>query len=181
MSIKSRRPHSLIRCAKLMEHVNGDNLVGVEVGVFGGAFSSALLDTYPQIKKLYGVDPYSLTTILRPGWDDAKCDSFYKDVCRDMAHYGERHQLIRIQSVQAGFLIPNELDFAYLDGDHTISTLNVEIPMYEKKVKVGGILAGHDYGHPSHPEVKIAVDTYARMYGRELHTDHSVWMWWWRV
>lgn len=36
-------------------------------------------------------------------------------------------------------------DFIYLDGAHDYDTVRCELPLYWEKVKVGGILAGHDY------------------------------------
>jgi hypothetical protein len=53
-----------------------------------------------------------------------------------------------------------ELDFGFLDGDHREHTVRAECPAWARKIKPGGFLAGHDYGHEGFPGVKIAVDEF---------------------
>ena len=38
-----------------------------------------------------------------------------------------------------------ELDFIYIDGSHRRREIMEDIRMYWNKVKVGGLVAGHDY------------------------------------
>ena len=43
-------------------------------------------------------------------------------------------------------LIPDDsCDFIYVDGDHSYAGCLADIKAYWPKVKVGGIMAGHDY------------------------------------
>jgi len=37
------------------------------------------------------------------------------------------------------------LDFVYIDGDHTFDFVIMDIILWFKKVKVGGVVAGHDF------------------------------------
>lgn len=37
------------------------------------------------------------------------------------------------------------LDFVYIDGNHSFQHVVNDLCEWEKKVKVGGIVAGHDY------------------------------------
>jgi hypothetical protein len=36
-------------------------------------------------------------------------------------------------------------DWIYIDTDHTYQTTKQELELYQQKVKIGGIIAGHDY------------------------------------
>jgi hypothetical protein len=53
----------------------------------------------------------------------------------------------------------NSLDFVYLDGNHTYDFVKQDLNAWYNKVKVGGILAGHDYPLKS---VKQAVDEFCK-------------------
>jgi len=163
-----------------MDRVPGENIIGVEVGVFAAQLSSTILPEYPRLKKLYGVDPYVQFT-KRDEWPQQKWDDLYDAVQRVMAVYGDRWELIRKTSLEALEHLPDDLDFVYLDGDHSAATIEAEIPLYEKKVKNGGIICGHDYYGTGEPGVKPSVDKYAKDNHRNLQFDEAQNMWWWRV
>lgn len=56
------------------------------------------------------------------------------------------------------------LDFVFIDADHTYDCVKADILAYLPKVKVGGIIAGHDYLQIAReremPDVKTAVDEF---------------------
>jgi predicted O-methyltransferase YrrM len=64
-------------------------------------------------------------------------------------------------------------DIAFIDGSHKEADVRADIEAWRRKVRAGGILAGHDYGWRSgdHAGVKIAVDA---LLGPVEHRD-SVW------
>lgn len=69
----------------------------------------------------------------------------------------KRMDLIPLDSLNASLEFPdNYFDFIYLDSGHTYELTKAEIRLWIRKVKDGGILAGHDYH--GHEEVKRAVD-----------------------
>jgi hypothetical protein len=45
----------------------------------------------------------------------------------------------------ASLKVPNDLDFVYIDADHDEKSVIIDIACWYPKVKVGGIIAGHDY------------------------------------
>lgn len=51
----------------------------------------------------------------------------------------------------------DSLDICYIDAGHSYEFVKKDIQSYYPKVKSGGILGGHDYGH-GHPEVVRAVN-----------------------
>lgn len=54
------------------------------------------------------------------------------------------------------------VDFLFIDADHSKEAVTKDIQAWLPKVKIGGIIAGHDYDHPQHPGVREAVDEAVR-------------------
>lgn len=70
----------------------------------------------------------------------------------------DRIQLIKSDSVPASRMFEDRsIDFVWIDSEHTYEQLCREILAWHKKVKHGGILAGHDLA--GFPEVRNALDT----------------------
>jgi hypothetical protein len=71
--------------------------------------------------------------------------------------------IIKQDSVWAKDLFPNEyLDFVYIDAGHTYQEVMDDLTNWWDKCKSGGVFGGHDYGYPSCPEVKKAVDDFIK-------------------
>ena len=64
----------------------------------------------------------------------------------------------------------------YVDASHEYDDVCDDLRVWWPKVRRGGILAGHDYGQPSHPGVKLAVDGFISQTGVELNlTEYYNW------
>jgi hypothetical protein len=59
------------------------------------------------------------------------------------------------------------LDFVYIDGHHNFQNVTNDIVEWSRKVRFGGIIAGHDY-YGSKPgaglHVQLVVDAFTRAY-----------------
>jgi hypothetical protein len=117
----------------------------VEVGVDRGEFSVALLNNWKG-QKYYGIDP----------WSDKHNYGIFagKDRTRDYNEAAARIQnandetekiILRGTSESEIDKIPNEIDFAYIDGNHYYEFVKKDINLFWPKIKQGGILAGHDW------------------------------------
>ncbi len=121
----------------------GLKLVGAEVGVFRGMHAGQILYRMPQVRLLYLVDPYE----LYEGYDDVNMRS----VPRAKEH--ARKQLLEFDASRYRWiyekfraeLIPELLDFIYIDGSHQYDHVIFDIQEAEKVVKPGGVICGHDY------------------------------------
>jgi len=51
-----------------------------------------------------------------------------------------------------------QYDFIYIDADHSYDALISDIHAWWPKVRVGGVMAGHDYNNRGNKRVKKAVD-----------------------
>jgi len=112
--------------------------IGVEIGVDKGSFSFDILEL-PNIKVLYGIDP----------WMDEKGNFVKKvyDECIDrLKVYGDRSKIIIKKSIDASRdFVDDSLDFVYIDGDHSYNGCKTDLNVWTPKVKIGGIVSGHDY------------------------------------
>ena len=131
----------------------GKNIVGCEVGTFEGENAYNMLRNIPNLKKLYLVDPYELYV----GYTDFKKTAEAHPTLLVDAQKKAKKQLkqynARIEWIQAKFeadLILEPLDFIYIDGQHTYEAVIHDILEAEKLVKIGGVIAGHDYYPENH-------------------------------
>ncbi|GAI57889.1 unnamed protein product [marine sediment metagenome] len=79
-------------------------------------------------------------------------------------------------SADAVNLIPDNLDFVYIDGNHAYEFVKEDIKNYWPKVKKGGVFGGHDYYNLSKArEVKKAVDEFVKENKLKLFTGNIDW------
>lgn len=151
---------------------------GVEVGVAFGGHSGAILER-GGVDKLFGVDRYR----HRGGYDDPMnltqplFDRLAQRVTQRMQPFGERFELIRKDSAEAAQdFDDHSLDFVYLDADHSEEGVWQDLCSWAVKVREGGLIAGHDYGHSDFPGVKRAVDRFFSRFGWSVREEgHGVW------
>lgn len=117
--------------------------VGVEVGVEQGVYSQTLLDANPALH-LYGVDPWLAYHGYREHVSQAKLDGFYEAVMALLP--ADRFTAMRMTSINAAAITADaSVDFAYIDANHTFTHVAADLAAWWPKVRVSGILAGHDY------------------------------------
>jgi len=151
---------------------------GAEVGVAFGGHSEAILQN-TGVTKLFAVDRYQ----HRDDYDDPMnlsqpvFDRLAQRVVDRLEPFGERFELIRKESAQAGEQIEDQsLDFVYLDADHSEAGVLADLCTWARKVRIGGVIAGHDYGHPDFPGVKRSIDRFFNRFGWQVHeAGHHVW------
>ena len=112
--------------------------VGVEIGVdrahFGMKLALAGL-------KVYGVDPY----MQYIEWKAKNSYRSHEDEARRNTQ-GLDYTIIKKTSMEALKDFEDEsLDFVYIDGNHTLPYIAADIFGWERKLKKGGIMSGHDY------------------------------------
>lgn len=148
------------------------NLIGVEIGCQRcvNAYNiMRLLD----MKKLYLVDPFD----WYPGSTESettKGSSVRSEAEHRIFRFGVCTQLIAKTSEDAISEIPNNLDFVYIDGNHSYPYVKKDIELYWPKIRNGGILGGHDY-NAVYPGVSRAVNEFVEREGLELHGVNIDW------
>ena len=145
---------------------------GAVVGIWTRDDAAALCRGLPHLRQLLLVDDWSFR-----GLPEATASAYTVDEIRDNAKarlslWHKRCQWLEMPSVEAARKVPrNSLDFVYLDGDHEESAVGDDIEAWLPAIKAGGMIAGHDYGHPDFPGVRAAVD---RRF-KEIELEGTVW------
>ena len=70
-------------------------------------------------------------------------------------------------------------DLVFIDGDHTYEATKQDIAIWWPRVRSGGLLCGHDFGHPRNASGLFGVDKAVREFceseGLEFTTHGSCW------
>lgn len=144
--------------------------MGAEIGTDQGIFAKYLFDTIPNLH-LICVDPWKAEA-YEPGQqpESGENQEFF-----DRRYEETKQRLIfknasiwRETSMEAvKDVIAESLDFVYIDGNHDFLNTTQDIHHWFKKVKPGGILAGHDYvRYPSKKYIHVqkVVNAYMTTY-----------------
>ncbi len=143
---------------RLLARFNGQPVIrGAEVGVFAGRLSKHLLEHVP-----------TLDLLMVDQWRQADQDSLYAESSGETgaktneqmavlqenakvktAFAANRRRLLKSDSVTAAKRIEDgTLDFVFIDGDHTYEGVKRDIAAWYPKVRVGGLVSGHDIDSP---------------------------------
>ena len=154
----------------LLENINENfpNGNGVEIGVAGAHFSKVILKEWKTLGRLYLID---LWKHQAEGYvdgcnlpDDVQ-EKRYQLVLMEMSKppYTGRVEVIREWSDIACQRFTDQFfDFVYIDANHAYKAAKRDIINWWPKVKIGGVLSGHDYAWGAEESycVKKAVDEF---------------------
>lgn len=116
--------------------------VGAEIGVDKGEFSEKIARSG---LKLYSIDPWFSYEDYEHTRGQKKLDSLYERTKHVLAPY-PNCSIVRETSMDAAKDFEDRsLDFVYIDGNHQFKYVAEDICEWSKKVKVGGVICGHDY------------------------------------
>jgi hypothetical protein len=124
----------------------GEKLVGVEIGVWRGENALSILQN-TDIHLLYLVDPY----IRYDGYNineisgHPNMDENEEHARKILEPYKDSIVWVKEKAHESSNIVPNDLDFVYIDGNHSKSSIQEDIKDWYPKVRLKGILAGHDF------------------------------------
>ena len=117
--------------------------VGAEVGVEQGVYSETLCKNNLD-GKLFAVDAWTSYSGYMDHKSQEKLDRFYEISKDRLSKYN--CEIIKGFSVEvAETFEDNSLDHLYLDANHGFEFFVKDLFAWSKKVRPGGIIAGHDY------------------------------------
>lgn len=117
--------------------------IGAEIGVEKGRYSVRLCEKIPGLK-LFSIDAWAGYKGYREHVSQEKLDGFYKTAQERLSPYD--CDIIRGYSMNVVKDFEDEsLDFVYIDSGHNFVNVANDIFEWEKKVRVGGVVSGHDY------------------------------------
>lgn len=130
--------------------------VGAEIGVFQGDLSRNILRLHKNLE-LHMIDSWDSGTYNGKN-NDAVSDKYRKiyteeyeknyNITREaVADHGERAKIIKLYSYAASKLYPDGFfDFIFIDASHDYESVKLDIKIWLSKIKIGGLICGHDYG-----------------------------------
>ena len=154
----------------------GNDLTGLELGVWTGHNMAHLLDECTNIKLLYGVDPYQPYQDWNRYIDKSVMDNAYQTAINNLSFFPGRHKLLVTTSVQAATVIDN-LDFIFIDGDHSFERCYEDLNLWYEKVKCGGLFSGHDYSLPGVNKALLKFKQERKINGFFKVIPNDVWYW----
>ncbi len=147
------------------------NLLGnmAEIGVASGCFSLEFLQW--GAAHVLMVDPW-----------EGIWEPYYQQALDKVRDYPDQRRILRMTSLQAAVHTPDgSLDFCYIDADHSYEAISADLRIWWRKLRSGGILAGHDYLNPAYG-VNRAVTEFAAERALHVHlviehqNDASFWI-----
>lgn len=125
----------------------------VQVGTGRGATTRHLLKHNPEIK-LYEIAYYP-----DDGTGQDSSDQDKRKWLRSISSHKERVVKLEGKSEHMSQLVREKsVDLVFIDANHSYMNCLQDIRLWLPKVRVGGIISGHDYHHPRFPGVEKAVD-----------------------
>jgi len=125
---------------------------GVELGVWQGETLAYLLRTFPALRMI-GVDNWAAV-----GPYARKNMAAAEQLARVVeSRHPHRCYLVKEDTVAgAQYVADGSVDFVFIDASHDTESVLGDIVVWEKKLRVGGMLTGHDANWPS---VRAALDS----------------------
>jgi len=139
---------------------DGDGVVGVEIGCRAGVNAVQIIRRLP-VSKVFLIDPF-VPYYDRAAYTDGQQEFFRKQFIRNLGPYQDRFHFVQDYSFNVTHVIPDDLDFCYIDGGHHYDEVMKDISLYYPKIRSGGVIGGHDWNWK---EVASAVLDFCREHG----------------
>ena len=130
---------------------------GCEIGTWRGGFAERVLSEW-TCRWFHCVDPWAGRCLPH---DESVRDFDLQWTIARLRPYCERVRLWRMVSSEAVKLVPDPLNFIYIDGDHSYEGCDTDLHLWWPRLAAGGILAGHDFSPGGFPGVVRAVKEFA--------------------
>jgi predicted O-methyltransferase YrrM len=137
---------------ELWQHVIGhiQAKAMLEIGVWKGDFAEQMLRSCDSIERYYMIDPWANL----PDWNKPfnvapeVFDEIYQEAITKTQFAAPKIVTLRGRTKDVINEIPDDsLDFAYIDGDHTLRGITIDLMKVLPKIKEGGIIGGDDFTH----------------------------------
>lgn len=133
-----------------------DYKVGAEIGVDQGLYSEVLCKANPRLT-LHCIDSWKAYKGYSDYTSQTHINANREDALKRLAPYNcvivEKFSMDAVKDYPDGFF-----DFVYIDGNHEYLHVTEDIYHWSRKVRTGGILAGHDYRRTSNAWICHVVD-----------------------
>jgi predicted O-methyltransferase YrrM len=154
--------------ARIIDHLQAQSIL--EVGVWKGAFAAYMLSECSSIRRYYMLDAWrKLDRWNKPcNRENALFENYFRQAVNATRFAKDKTIVLRGTTSEVIEQIPDgSLDIAYIDGDHTLRGIAIDLICTYPKVKIGGYLAGDDlaphiwqHGHEFEPTLVFPFAAY---------------------
>jgi hypothetical protein len=131
-------------------NLKGDNLIGIEIGVHEGRYARVILENTDL--HLIMLDSWRHIYDETYRYDGANSETIahlklLEVMLKEMTpvHEGRFTVIRELSEIACNFFKDDFFDFIYLDANHSEEFVFNELNRWWPKLKVGGVMAGHDY------------------------------------
>lgn len=120
----------------------------VELGVYKGDFAQQLLKHCDAIKQYYMIDPWRhLNDWNKPANKENEIfEQYLSETISKTDFAANKRIILRGKTTEVTDQIPDsDLDFAYIDGDHTLKGITIDLIRIYPKIRDGGWIGGDDF------------------------------------
>ena len=147
-----------------------------EIGVFFGTNARRMFKKL-DVETMFLIDPYEK---YQEYAKEKKVLTFlpksFKPALKVLSRYADRVVPLQMSSEDAIDFIPDNLDMVYIDGNHAYEYVKKDIELYYPKVKIGGIIGGHDIeGNSLWVDVQRAVFEFADKNNLQVNVRKPDW------
>jgi len=142
--------------------------VGAEIGTHRGEFC---LKFCVAGLNIYAIDPWiGFAGQGRTQQVQTTQDNYYEEAMKILSPFPNCKIIRKISMDALEDFADRSLDFVYIDGDHNFRHAAEDIYEWSKKVKIGGVVSGHDYFDTPYfaqnvvCNVKTVVDAYTKAF-----------------
>jgi hypothetical protein len=122
--------------------------VMAEIGVWKGDFAAGVLKDAPLIETYFMVDPWANLSDWNKPFNVSQqiFDDIYREMSAKTDFASNKRRIMRGRTTDVIAEISNEsLDFAYIDGDHTLRGITIDLIKIWPKIRSGGFIGGDDF------------------------------------
>jgi hypothetical protein len=122
--------------------------VGAELGVQNGFYAAEILTRWPSCTEYNLVDLWGHQENYHDfaNVDQETQEAIYNDAMARLQPWKDKIKVCRNYTTTCVTTYDDEyFDFIYVDARHDFKGVSMDLAVYWPKLKVGGIMAGHDY------------------------------------
>lgn len=128
----------------------------VEFGCLHGRSTRAMADNNKGV--IWAVDPWAGDYYQEDGSQINISTYVMPYFIYNLNDHIKTQHVIPVRKFSYQFSLDWPVDMVFIDGDHRYETVVKDIKKAYELLRPGGLICGHDYGHPMWPGVKQAVD-----------------------
>lgn len=144
----------------------------VEFGSLHGRSTRAMTDNNSGI--IWAVDPWAGDYYNEDGQNIQISTFVMPYFMKNLEDRIKTAHVVPVRKFSYQFSLPHTVDMVFIDGDHRYETVVKDIKKAIELLSIGGLICGHDYGHPSWPGVKQAVDELLRPV-MQIEVEDTIW------